>query len=163
MNENEFNMYNLLDLDIFENLSKLEDYLDITIQFHPNYRYVDTYNRYRETLFHGENLIGIDYSMEQSYAQKYLSPSSDNPKHLYSEYLDELNHMYIIEQLCKHYAYTFSKILCIYLHYPGFHRLSTIFRLIQWKAHPYLKEKVTPIFGNSYGELKVRFPHLNPV
>ena len=55
---NRLNLYNLLDLPIFEYLSQLEHYLNMT---HEN-RHLDLYGKRRHYLFHGD-WIGVNYSL----------------------------------------------------------------------------------------------------
>ena len=137
---NKKKMYELLDLSIFEDLSHLEEYLELSICYHLNYRYIDIYQSQRNTLFHGKNFLGMDYSMRSCYLHRYININQhyESNIHLSEHFLSNLQQIYIIEQKCHKFNYAFEDILCIYLEYECLTRFMKLFLIFQWSTHPAL-------------------------
>ena len=142
IDQNTFNLYHLLNLDLFEDLAQLESYMNNTLHYHMNFRYVDTYHRHREPLFHGEYLIGMDYSLDSVFRQRYIAQNCDNDlqKRFYVEFLEQLSQIYELEKICKYNEYTFRSILQIYLNYESFGCFNQLYLLMKWGAHPYFRQ-----------------------
>ena len=119
---------------------KSKIFIDGTIQFHANFRYVDIYNRYREPLFHGEHLIGIDYSLESVFTHRYISPNCDThvQKRFWIKFLQELKQLYDLEKICVYYNYTFMCIFHLYINEESLGCVNILYLLLKWGAHPYL-------------------------
>ena len=144
LNEHEKKMHALLDLPIFEDICQLEEYLEFTVKFHYNFRYVDTYQCHRNILFHGKHFLGMDYSMESCYLHRYINSDHKYDEHqskhnfTYLQFLTNLQQIYAIEKKFQNFNFSFEDIFCVYLEYDCLNRFVKLFLMLQWGTNPVL-------------------------